>query len=504
MDNTFSSDGQQVTDFGSSNDEARAIRIQTDGKIIVAGSAGNNFGLARYNTDGSPDLSFDGDGIQTTDFGSSDYATSLALESDGKIIAGGTALARYNTDGSPDLRFNGNGKMAITFTCNGIAIQNDGKIVAAGNYGGDVMVARYNTDGSTDSTFGVNGLEDIFSLGEGEVQTGKSVAIQNDGKIVVGGSYEATYRFSASAFELIRLNTDGNLDETFGSGGFAVAHPGDHGLDYGTSVLIQNDNKIILAGSSYSGSNDDFAIVRFNANGGLDNTFSGDGIEITKASTAYNAIAAIALAGDNLYAVGYGQYPGNFGVVAKYLLASGGPLPLTLTDFTGELKNKSVLLKWQTATEHNLSSFIVERSAGGNNFSPIATVAARGNSSTKINYSTLDPQPLQGTNFYRLQIFDTDGKFKYSKIVAVSINQLFTLKIFPNPASNILFVQASGENEKARYQIIDAAGRKLKEGTVALNGNTSFSIYINTLPKGTYHLQLNTKGKIETRKFIKE
>ena len=237
--------------------------------------------------------------------------------------------------------------------------------------------------------------------------------------------------------------------------------------------------------------------MRYNADGSLDNTFDGDGILITQASSAYDRIGGMALDDDKLYAAGFGQYPGNFGVLAKYILPSGA-LPVTMTDFTAELKNKSVLLQWQTASEHNLSGFIIERSADGINFSAIGNVAARGNSSTKINYSTYDREPLNGANFYRLKIVDTDGKFVYSKVVKVTITvQLFSLNIFPNPAANILFVHASGENEKATFQIIDATGKKLKEGEVTLNTNTSFSININSLSKGYIYWNLTQNQKLK-------
>ena len=511
LDNTFSGNGKKITDFGSGDDKARAIAIQSDGKIILAGSADDNFGLVRYNTDGTLDHSFDGDGIVTTDFGSSDSATSVIIQSDGKIVAGGSALARYNTNGSLDLSFDGDGKLTTPFdashpfSCKAIALQNDGKIVTAGNSNGDGIFARYNSDGSADNSFGINGVQFIYILTQGEVWQGRSIGIQNDGKIVVGGDHGYYYRNARSSFALLRLNTDGSFDATFGDDGMVFTSPGSADLDYGTSVLIQSDNKIILAGYSYNGSSDDFAIARYNTDGSLDNTFSGDGIEITQASTAYDRIAGIALDDDKLYAAGDGQYPGNFGVVAKYLLASGGPLPVTFIGFTAELKNKSVLLQWQTENERNLSRFIIERSADGNTFSSVANVAAAGNSSTKINYTILDQLPLPGVNFYRLKMIDTDGKFKYSKVVAININnKLSTVKIFPNPAGNILYVQASGENERATFQIMDATGRKLQQGKITLNRNTSFSIYINNLPKGIYNLQLFTKSKNETLSFIKE
>ncbi len=513
LDNTFSADGKQMTDFGSSDDKARAIAIQRDGKIVVAGSTGKTIGIASYNKDGSLDNTFDGDGLKTMANGTSDSASSIAIQSDGKIVVGGTFLARLNTNGSLDLSFDGDGKITKlfdnnnSFNCNDVAIQKDGKIIAVGNYNPYCIITRYNMDGSIDTTFGnYRGRSEIYAGGDFySYLIGKSIAIQNDGKIVIGGYYEHRYRGVVSRFFLARINIDGNLDGTFGGGGMVFTSPGSNTLNYGTALAIESDQKIILAGYSYNGSSDDFTLIRYNKDGSLDNSFSGDGIEITPASPAYNRIAGIAIADNILYVAGYGQYPGNLGVVAKYLFASGGALPVTLTGFTAVLQNKSVLLKWQTATEQNLFGFIIERGTDGTTFLPISKVAAAGNSSSKISYSTLDPQPLQGVNFYRLKLVDLNQQFKYSDIISINFSsQVFSLQTFPNPAKNILFVRGSGENEKATLKIIDESGRILKDVKVTLNGSTSFPIYINALPKGIYNLQIQIKAKIETRKFIKE
>lgn len=123
----------------------------------MAGISNGNFALSRYNVDGSPDIFFDGDGIQTTDFGTNDFATSIVVQKDGKILTGGTMLARYNADGSIDLSFNENGRIANA--SNSIALQNDGKIVTVSSF----YVNRYNTDGSIDNTFGTwAGLQFLF------------------------------------------------------------------------------------------------------------------------------------------------------------------------------------------------------------------------------------------------------------------------------------------------------------------------------------------------------
>ena len=204
-----------------------------------------------------------------------------------------------------------------------------------------------------------------------------------------------------------------------------------------------------------------------------------------------------------MYAAGDGQYPGNFGVIAKYLLAAGGPLPVTLIDFTASLQNKSVLLQWKTANEKNLSQFVIERSGDGTRFLPMKSMTVSGISTLTKDYSITDEQPLQGINFYRLKMVDADGKFTYSNIVAVKINLVNKLVIFPNPADRILFVQASGNDENARIQIVDGAGRIIKELKVFLNGQTSFTIDISNIAKGMYHLILYKKEKREVQTFIR-
>jgi uncharacterized delta-60 repeat protein len=169
-------DGKVTTDFGDV-DRADGVAIQADGKIVVAGSAGGaggpDFAVARYNTDGSLDPTFDGDGKVTTDFASNhDQGFAVALQADGKIVVAGEAflmdldfaLARYNTDGSLDATFGGgDGKVSTDLGLSendaalAVAIQADGKIVAAGyvrrelfhpSYPEDFAVARFNADGS--------------------------------------------------------------------------------------------------------------------------------------------------------------------------------------------------------------------------------------------------------------------------------------------------------------------------------------------------------------------
>jgi uncharacterized delta-60 repeat protein len=141
LDPTFDGDGKVLTDFGAS-DQADDLAIQADDKIVAAGASGGDFALTRYNSDGSLDTSFDGDGKLVTDLGSSDRADAVAIQGDGKIVAAGRsggdfALARYNSDGSLDTSFDGDGKLVTDFGtaddfAYGVAIQGDGKLVAVG------------------------------------------------------------------------------------------------------------------------------------------------------------------------------------------------------------------------------------------------------------------------------------------------------------------------------------------------------------------------------------
>lgn len=188
-----------------------------------------------------------------------------------------------------------------------------------------------------------------------------------------------------------------------------------------------------------------------------------------------------------------------------YISTANSALPLTLLSFNATSKNNNVILDWQTSNEDNTSHFDIERSADGINFSSIRNMNAAGNRTFTKNYTYTDNNPINGTNFYRLKMVDVDGDFTYSNIVTVNndVTQN-TFKIFPNPATNILYIQTSGENENAVIQIVDLLGRKIQEQKIVLAGNTSLSLDISNLPKSIYTIILKTETKTERQKFVKE
>ena len=226
-------DGSLDTTFNAGvNSYVNCIAIQSDGKIITGGT------IARLNTDGSSDTTFN------TRTGANGAVYCTAIQSDGKIIIGGlftyyngTArnyIARLNTNGSLDTTFNpGSGAdSCVRFS----SIQSDGKIIIVGdftNYNGTrkYAAARLNTDGSLDTTFNP-GLETNINPGTGPYCS----AIQSDGKIIFGGG---TFRLNGTQVkDLARLNTDGSLDTTFTGAG--------PGLIF--CIAIQSDGKIVIGG----------------------------------------------------------------------------------------------------------------------------------------------------------------------------------------------------------------------------------------------------------------
>ncbi len=289
IDASFGTGGKVSNDFGGgANDEALDVVLQSDGKIVVViGQAvGTNpdFRLSRYNSDGTSDAGFGFGGTVTTDFfGGDDFPVGLALQSDGKFIAvGGVTnsvgdsdfgLARYNGDGTPDATFGIGGKVATDFFgdadgANDIAVQGDGKIIAVGTatvsiFEFDFAVARYDNTGAPDATFGVGGKVTTNFLG---TDSAGGIVLQCDGGIVVAGTANGSNISGDMA--VARYLGDGSLDPAFGIGGKVFTEF--LGRDSGRGVALQSDGKIVVAGTTRpddSFDTLDFALARYEGTG---------------------------------------------------------------------------------------------------------------------------------------------------------------------------------------------------------------------------------------------
>lgn len=319
LDSGFGLGGKVVTHVGF-GDRVEALAIQGDGKIIAAGQSGSrgiydafDFALARYNTDGNLDQAFGSGGIVRTDFfGDEDHISSIALQSDGKIVAVGKArsgavsyfgVVRYNTDGSPDGTFGAGGKLVTSFAGYGdnahaVVIQPDGKILVGGSaqvisktISGEITfgfaLARYNQDGRLDTEFGERGK--VTSEFDGICTR---LVLQPDGKVIAGGTI--TTRETNSDFALARYNADGSLDAAFGNDG-KVTTDFNKWADILSALVLQPDGKIVVAGDvdppDPLHNDSQPCVARYNPDGSLDSTFGNRGTVIDGNFIAARAIA---------------------------------------------------------------------------------------------------------------------------------------------------------------------------------------------------------------------
>jgi uncharacterized delta-60 repeat protein len=298
LDATFGVGGTVTTDIAGFADEGNSVAIQSDGKIVVAGTARSSsapfgaadFAAVRYNADGSLDTSFDNDGKVMTDFfGFDDQGNGVAIQTDGRIVVAGTAkpandtsdfgVVRYDANGTLDTTFDSDGKALTDIAAdwdeaNAVAIQpGDGKIVVVGGaivpnaigWFHDFALVRYDTAGGLDAGFGAGGkVITDFSSGN---DMGADVVIAGDGRIIAAGWVaDPTDVELLIDFGVARYESTGTLDATFGAGGTVITDLGH--IDYGQGVALQGDCRIVVAGWSWPAETGDgaFGLVRYEGN----------------------------------------------------------------------------------------------------------------------------------------------------------------------------------------------------------------------------------------------
>ncbi|MDB5293475.1 MAG: conserved repeat domain protein, partial [Phycisphaerales bacterium] len=284
LDTAFGTGGRVVTP-ATGNNAWYAITLQGANHVVLAGTHNGDFALARFDFSGNLDPTFGAGGITFTDFGSaSDTAYGVALAPSGQIVAVGTsnnrfAFARFDANGHLDTSFGQGGRQLFdTGTAmqmlGGVTVQNDGRVVAAGASGSNVDVVRLTANGEPDSTFSVDGVVTVPGLAMGQVAGGQgyteSVALQSDGKILIGKSTASGH------FGIARLTTDGKLDASFGSAGIATANFG--GQDDVDSIVVQDSGVILAVGTSNQNGTPQTAVAAFDASGHLITSFGSGGM----------------------------------------------------------------------------------------------------------------------------------------------------------------------------------------------------------------------------------
>ncbi|MCB0792236.1 MAG: T9SS type A sorting domain-containing protein [Flavobacteriales bacterium] len=472
LDPAFATNGIYHPLIDSVAAEAKAVAIQADGKIVTAGywdhggaSPYADFYLQRFNTDGTPDMSFGTDGqvIETVANGV-DAAWSVVVQPDGKILAGGfgnqswerMVVMRFLSDGTLDSGFGSGGKSIVQvggFSDRiwDMKLQSDGKILTCGTCfisgsQSDWCATRLNANGSLDTGFGAGGKV-VLDLGTQQVSA-ESMALQADGRIVLGG-----YGQTGGVYHMqfARLNTDGTLDPTFNGDGLAEVSV--NGIDDAIkSVAVQSDGKIVGGGYARMANDYDFALVRLNTDGTLDPTFDGDGKVTTPIGAADDILFSIYLRPDGkIVAGGQSMQPG-----------TGMDFALAMYDPDGSLQtgfgNNGIVTTTMAPNEDILFELVPD--ANGN-------IVAAGGAETNV-FDVVVARYLDQADVGLGARPDAEG-----------------VSVFPNPASTRITI--TGSHGNTRIRAIDALGRIAGSWSTT---DPSTEIPIVALGQGTYLLEV--------------
>ncbi|NOQ71830.1 MAG: T9SS type A sorting domain-containing protein [Crocinitomix sp.] len=347
LDLTFGTDGIVLTDIGVI-DEVRTLARQDDGKLVTGGFTGTigaySFLLIRYNEDGSLDETFGVDGVTTTSLGLGEAScNSIRIQEDGKIIVVGVyllaeegpsdiAMARYNSDGTLDVSFGTDG-IVITNSEDSevwdggmrVEIQADGKLlVMAFNYEDDLefLLLRYNTDGTLDDTFGDEGIVAPIIGSYSDESEGLNILFDGDENILVVSSAFGMGESHVN-FSIVKYDSDGDLDLTFGTDGQVLTNimvtDGISSNDYGSDIAFQSDGKLVVGGMIYD-EEGAFAVARYSAAGTLDESFGTDGVVFTEMPAWTECTSMLIQSNDKIILLGHAafeEYNEEF-VMARY------------------------------------------------------------------------------------------------------------------------------------------------------------------------------------------
>ncbi|HEX8744929.1 MAG TPA: hypothetical protein VF712_17525 [Thermoleophilaceae bacterium] len=296
----YNADGTPDASFGGGdgvvepNQPLEGVAIQPDGKIVAVGGF-SDFYVARFDADGSPDTSFDGDGEAEADFGGFESARAVAIQADGRIVVVGSAggdfaFAHFTSSGAPDTGFDSDGKQTVDFGgsdfAEGVVVQSSGRIVAAGHSDGDFALAGLTDAGAPDGTFGSGGLR---TTDFGAFERAGGIALMSDERIVVAGDTASDF------FALARYDANGTLDSSCDGDGKLTTDFGT-GFQAGRDVAVQFNDKIVAVGAA----GNDIALARYEAGDcAPDATFGGGDGEVTTPMPNGNGANAVAIQPDD-------------------------------------------------------------------------------------------------------------------------------------------------------------------------------------------------------------
>ncbi len=484
LDTTFNHTGQLVSTISG---HAKSCIAQPDGKIIIGGYGNYNqvsrYKITRVQNNGNLDSTFGSNGLVIDSFFHTEHdeILSMLLQPDGKIIAIGRSdsfttfsisVARYLPNGLHDSSFATNGQLLLPQATYGSAIaaalQPDGKIIIAGSHNGFGLL-RLTSNGIIDNNFGTNGFVSMF-IGTANYGGGQAVAVQADGKILIGGSsYHNTFYWAAIG----RFNIDGSIDNSFGTNGIAEYSMRGY-YDEINCIVIQPDGKIICSGNSTinaSGGNPAttaFMILRLDTTGQMDNTFNSTGQLIKSIGNRTDKCYQSILQNDGKIIVGGYSTNANINIdfAVCRLLANG-------TD---------------------------DNTFGGNGF---VTSNINQNSSNFNDYGqSMCMQPDGKIVLAGYSVLSGFGNFSAMRFLNTNVvgitspnkNTSAWISLYPNPSRDIIYLKSTISLQDASLQIINQQGQIVMQQQ-HINGNHS-TLPIGNLTKGIYVVQIVTQGKI--------
>ncbi len=500
IDSTFGENGIVSTRIARGNEYNRGIVVQKDGKIVYGANSyandysGSQFLLIRYNYDGTVDKDYGQKGVVNTNFKTAKggYGGAMNIQSDGKIIVAGNvnntnnfsesllAVERFNTDGSLDTTLGNKGTSTTEFkngtaSAYSVGFQTDGKIIVAGtcsfNQGLEVdfIVARYNLDGKADTSFGNGGK--IITKFSNFLLSGGAVGVDIKGRIFVAGTLSNT---NNNDIALVCYKPNGSLDLSFGTKGKVITDF-DNSQDFGNSIAVLKDGKIVVTGSTTKDFNTpyDFALVQYNSNGSLDSSFGTDGKVTTDFGGTYDASYAMTLQQDEKIVM-CGQTYDNTG--AYYFSLARYNRNGSLDNTFGE--NGLVKTYFPNAGVVPYSIAI----------SPDKKIVVGGDI---FVYGAPDQDPLV------VRYIGRDSSPTLHQTVTDLIIKSSTLKLYPNPALQSITIEGLKAAENT-ITVIDTKGRIVYSITT---GNNICKINVELLAKGLYYVKINNSS---TLKFVKE
>lgn len=494
LDLSFGTAGSSTMTVNS-GEYVKDIKQQNDGKIVAFGSTSTDNGstfkfcISRVNTNGSPDNSFGTNGSVVTALGSnSDIGRRIVIQSDGKILACGSsdaggnyqfAAVRYNTNGSLDLSFGTGGKILTSVIgdsrCSSIVLQADGKFILGGainasSMAGEFAMVRYNSNGTIDTGFGVGGTV-TTDVSTGYFDGIENMVLQADGKVVVVGRYltpktSNTYRTSIA---ILRYNTNGTIDNTFGVNGKQLISPSD--FSYPSSVKLQPDGKIVVNATADSLS----TIIRLNTSGNYDTSFGSGGVSSSK------LIGSVGFA--------------SFYLPGEIVIHPSSKLLVVGTEYS--------------LTQTNAPSIITCFNANGTIDSGFGINGIITTGCTRLGIESFVPLALQSdgklvtgsaTGDYPLPCSMYIERYLPGSL-SLSVGSFANLnsnEVFPNPVSRTISVSLNEPIWNTSYSIINIHGLAIEKGTL----NDSKQINVESLQSGMYFLKIESNTRLI--KFIKE